>query len=224
MKTLIDIRKYRDCEYVLEIGDMVRSCPLYNVSEGMWVVGNEHLSYGSDTEFSFKVARNIAEKLDPLRAETLVTAGSKAIALAYEVARILNFTEFGVAKKTISPYIGKFISTEVNSITSGKKEKLYLDNISAERIKGKWVILFDDVISTGSTMKSLIDLVQKADAKIAALASVWIEGPWPFECFYDYFKAGELIFLGVLPVFADKEHYEKLCSDRDRVKAKLGLI
>lgn len=223
MNMLIDIQEYHGGKYVLKMGNIERLCPIYNVSSGMWIVGNEHLSYGSDIEFTSIAAKCMAEKLVSIKADTLITAGSKAVALAYEVAKLLGFHQLSVARKNIGTYLNKFISSEVISMTSGKKEKLYLDDITVARMKGGKVILFDDVISTGSTMHGMLALTKKAEAEVAALASIWIEGPWPFEQFSNFFKAGKLIFLDVLPVFAEKEKYKELCSTRDRIIRELNL-
>jgi adenine/guanine phosphoribosyltransferase-like PRPP-binding protein len=223
MKGLIDIREYRDSEYVVKLRKLKRACPLYNVSEGIWIVGNEHLSYGADVEFTLTAARGIAKRIASFQASTLITAGFKSVALAYEIAKLVGFADFYIARKNANPHLGEFASANINSITSGKAQRLYLDSISAKRIKGKSVVLFDDVISMGSTMQGLLDLAQNANAKIAAIASIWIEGPWVFKRFHAFHKAGKLVFLGVLPIFAEETQYRKLCCTRDRLVRKFNL-
>ena len=81
--------------------------------------------------------------------------------------------------------------------------------------------MLDDVISTGSTMKGLMALAKKAKARVCAMAAVWIEGPWPFEQFYDVYKDNKLIYLDVLPIFARGKVYKKLCSQKKRIEAGL---
>ena len=186
----------------------------------MWIVGNEHLSFGSDIEFTANTGKMLAQKLEPFEADCLIAPEVKALGIAYETARTLGTMGFAVARKSIKPYQENYLSTEIRSITTGQSETLYIDDINIDLIQGKKVILLDDVISTGSTMLGLIDLVRQANAEVCALASVWLEGPWPFETFSKEIQSGRLIYLDVFPIFAEGNTYNDLCERKRFIENK----
>ena len=111
------------------------------------------------------------------------------------------------------------IIVKTRSITTSHEQILVLNSIDANRIKDKKTIVFDDVISTGNTIKSLINLAEKAGAKIVGIVTVWLEGPWPWEIFEDYIKNRKLIFISYLPIFAFGEEYFSL---RQKINSLLG--
>ncbi|MCP4369914.1 MAG: hypothetical protein GY797_17630 [Deltaproteobacteria bacterium] len=210
MKNLVNIQEFREGFYEVHLGGLKRSCPLYRAGKDMWIVGNEHLSFGTDVEFTRKIGNLLAKKLENFEFDFIMTAEAKSLCFAYEVAKNLGCSEFAVARKSIKPYNERFVSERINSITSAKDETLYLDDFNMDRIRNKKIILIDDVISTGSTMHGLLKLAKKCMAEVSVIAAVWLEGPWPFEQFSKEFEAGNLVFLGVLPVFARGGVYEKL--------------
>jgi adenine phosphoribosyltransferase len=222
MQQFIDIRPYRSDTFEIHIKGLKRLCPLINTGEDFWIVGNEHLSFGTDLAFTRKVGKLLAEKLREFHADTILTAEVKSLGIAYEVSQKLKHDRFALARKRLKPFSKKAASVRINSITSAKQETLFLDEINLERIRGGNLILLDDVISTGSTMKGLMALAEKAKARICAVAAVWIEGPWPFERFYDVYKDGKLIYLGVLPIFARGNVYNKLCFQKKQIEAGLN--
>ncbi len=87
------------------------------------------------------------------------------------------------------------ISTEVISITTGKPQTLYLDGKDIHLLRGKRVILVDDVVSTGSTLKGLRQLMAQAGATVVAEAAVFTEG--------DKEQWNHIIALGHLPLFKE---------------------
>jgi adenine phosphoribosyltransferase len=210
MKNLVNIEKFREGLYEVNIDGLKRSCPLYKAGADMWIVGNEHLSFGTDVEFTHKVGKLLAEKLGRFEFDFLMTAEAKSLCVAYEVARNLRHKDFAIARKSIKPYTENYISEKINSITSAKNEILCLDNFNMNRIKNKKIILLDDVISTGSTMLGLLRLAKSSRAKVSAIAAIWLEGPWPFEQFSKEFESGNLIFLDILPIFARGSVYDQL--------------
>ena len=139
--------------------------------------------------FNFKklINKNLPE------VDFIVTAEAKGIPLAYEISRILNLNEYIVARKSIKAYMEEPIEVEVNSITTTNSQKLYLNNQDANKIKGKRVVLIDDVISTGQSLKALERLVEKAGANVVAKAAILAEG--------DAKDRKDIIFLEALPTF-----------------------
>lgn len=222
MEHFIDIRHYRQqTSHVVAIGNLKRTCPIYNVGEDLWVVGNEHLCFGADVALTQRIGKLMAEKLLRFNADIVLTAASKSLGMVYELAKALGHEMFSVARKSIKPYQPEYSSTRIRSITSAKQEMLYLDDINRERLKEKKVILVDDVISTGSTMRGLNELAQSAGAEIMAIAAVWIEGPWPFFQFMDSFSKKSFVYLDVLPIYAKGHVYGRLNREKAEVLALL---
>ena len=224
MKDLIDIRELKGQHHEIEILGLKRKAPLYCVDNNIWIVGNEHLSFGCDIEFTEKVSAELASRLRKLNPQCLLTAEAKSLAIAYEVARNLGHESFAIARKSRKEYTRGYIEAEIKSITTAKPQKLVLDDLNVELIKNKRIALIDDVISTGQTMDGLENLAQKANANVVALASVWVEGPWPFEKYYEEINSGKLIYLDVLPIFAVGEEYRSLMKHKERVEKTLNFI
>jgi len=89
--------------------------------------------------------------------------------------------------------MGKCLEAETVSITSGVPQKLYLDEKDLPLVKGKRVVIFDDVVSTGSTQEGMRKIVRQAKGTIAAEAAIFTEGD------RDQWK--DIIALGNLPIF-----------------------
>ena len=87
------------------------------------------------------------------------------------------------------------ISTDVKSITTGKDEKYWLDRRELPKMEGKKVAIVDDVISTGSTLAAMEDLVAKTGGTVVARVAILTEGD----------KREDVDALGHLPLFPDGE-------------------
>ncbi len=149
-----------------------------------------------DTEITSAAARGLAKKLAKVDADVLVTAEAKSIPLAYHLSIELN-KPYIVLRKDFKPYMGNVLTAETLSITTGKPQKLYLDEKDQQTIRGKKVILVDDVISTGSTLQGMRLLMDKAEAEIVAEAAVFTEG--------ERAQWGHIYALGHLPLFTGEE-------------------
>ena len=116
----------------------------------------------------------------------------KSIPLAHALSVRLGIP-YVVVRKILKPYMVNSISTEVVSITTGKPQTLYVDGKDIALLQGKRVILVDDVVSTGSTLRGLRQLMDQAKATVVAEAAVFTEG--------DKEKWNHIIALGHLPLF-----------------------
>jgi adenine/guanine phosphoribosyltransferase-like PRPP-binding protein len=183
--------KHKDSYYYrTKICGVRRDLPLFEVAPGVKIAIFNILG---DTEIAKKTAAALAKKLD--RADVLVTPEVKSIPLAYELSRRMKIP-YVVIRKIKKPYMVDSLSQEVLSITHGKPQTIWLDGKDRIVLKGKKVILIDDVISTGSTIRGLRSLMEKAKAKVVAEAAVFTEG--------DASKWRKVISLGNLPVFTDR--------------------
>jgi len=174
--------------YNVTVAGLKRRFPLLEVAPGVRIALFNMLG---DTEVVQAVAKALAKRLPP-DFDVLVTPAEKSIPLAYELS-VQTKKPYVVVRKERKPYMRNCLSAEVVSITTGKPQTLWLDGKDRELIKGKRVVLVDDVVSTGNTLRAMRDLMEKAGGEIVAEAAVFTEGdPKQWET---------IIALGNLPVF-----------------------
>ena len=123
----------------------------------------------------------------------IITAEAKGIPLAHEMARQAGDAKYILARKGPKLYMRDIFSVTVNSITTAKEQKLYLDGADAALMQGKKILIVDDVISTGESLKALEALVEKAGGEICGRMAILAEG--------DAVTREDLIFLEELPLF-----------------------
>lgn len=130
------------------------------------------------------------------RSELHLTAESKGIPLAYEMARQHGDKKWLLARKGAKLYMQNVVGVEVKSITTAAVQKLYLDGADAALMKGKRVLIVDDVISTGESLHALEALVNQAGGEIVGRMAILAEG--------EAQERTDLIYLEKLPVFNAK--------------------
>ena len=106
----------------------------------------------------------------------LITAESKGIPLAYEMARQIGAKKWMLARKGVKLYMKDVIGVEVRSITTDHVQKLYIDGEDAALMKGKRILIVDDVVSTGESLHALETLVNEAGGIICGRACILAEG------------------------------------------------
>ncbi len=143
-----------------------------------------------DVEVTVKSAEQLLAKAPEF--DVIITAESKGIPLAYEMAR-QSGKNYVVARKSVKLYMQDVVSVNVKSITTANEQTLHLDGEKAALLNGKRVLIVDDVISTGESLKALESLVEQAGGTIAAEAAVLAEG--------DASERDDIIFLDPLPLF-----------------------
>lgn len=173
--------------YELKVAGLTRQLPICRV--------DEHLSIAafimfSDVEMTVAAATELLKRVPDY--DVLLTAESKGIPLAYEMSR-QSGKKYILARKSVKLYMRDPVEVEVKSITTAAPQKLYLDAEDLSYLKGKRVLIVDDVISTGRSLHSLENLVEKAGGIIAGRAAVLAEG--------EASERTDIIFLAPLPVF-----------------------
>ena len=158
--------------YTVEIAGITRHLPLFEVAPSVRIAIFNMLG---DTIVVKATAAALAELLKDALADVLVTAEAKGIPLIYEMSALMGLP-YIVLRKTYKSYMGDVIKAETVSITTGKPQTLYLDEKDRALIKGKKVVLVDDVISTGSTLKGMENVVVQAGGEIVRIAAVFTEG------------------------------------------------
>lgn len=177
--------------YELKVAGITRKLPIIKVSDNLSIASFVILG---DAEIVEKSAPLIVKKLPEV--DILVTAEAKGIPLTYEISKLLKLPTYVVARKSVKSYMKNSIEVNVNSITTLNPQKLFLDNVDAEKIKNKRVALIDDVISTGQSISALENLVKKAGGNIVAKAAILAEG--------DAKDRDDIIYLEYLPLFPEK--------------------
>ncbi|MBE6856913.1 MAG: adenine phosphoribosyltransferase [Ruminococcus sp.] len=173
--------------YKMTIAGCERELPLCPINEKLDIAA---FVMFSDVELTVACAQALIKKCP--ECDVIFTAESKGIPLAYEMARQLG-KPYVVARKSVKLYMTDPISVTVKSITTAKEQILYLSQEKAELVKGKRVLILDDVISTGESLKALEKLVESAGGNIVCEAAVLAEG--------DAADRDDIVYLEKLPLF-----------------------
>ncbi len=177
--------------YPVEIAGLYRELPLFEVQPGLRIAV---LNILGDTELVQACADTLAEKLAAYDYAVIVTAEAKSIPLAYALSLVTQ-KPYVVLRKHYRTYMGETIQAETISITTGHTQSLYLDEKDHNTVKGCNVVLLDDVISTGSTLEGMRQVMKKSSGKVVAEVAVLTEG--------DQDKWEQIVSLGHLPLFTD---------------------
>ena len=143
-----------------------------------------------DVEVTEKAASELL-KLCPEH-DVVVSAEAKGIPLCYEMAR-QGCRQYVIARKSIKVYMRNCAKVSVTSITTSKVQTLYLGEDDVEFLKGKRVLIVDDVISTGESLRAMEELMKVCEAEVVGKAAVLAEGAAK--------DRDDIIYLEPLPVF-----------------------
>ena len=175
-------------EYRMTIAGLQRDLPICPVTEDLYIAG---FVIFSDPELTVACARELL-KLAP-EYDYIITAEAKGIPLVHEMARQAGDTKYFLARKAPKLYMRDIFEVAVHSITTAKEQHLYLDGADAAMMKGKKILLVDDVISTGESLSALEILVEKAGGIVCGRMAILAEG--------DAQNRDDLIYLEKLPLF-----------------------
>ncbi len=174
--------------YEMTIAGCKRSLPICPINEHLDIAGFIMLG---DVELTEKTAAELLEKCP--EHDVIVTAETKGIPLCYEMAR-QGCRKYVVARKSVKAYMRNPIFVEVKSITTDHVQKLYLSEEDEKVLRGKRVLIVDDVISTGESLEAMEKLVKMYGGNIVGRACVLAEG--------DAKDRKDIIYLEPLPLFA----------------------
>lgn len=177
--------------YEITIAGLTRALPLCPL--------NEKLSIGAfvifgDPELTTAAAKALLEKAPAY--DYMITAESKGIPLVHEMARLAGNQKYMLARKGPKLYMDGVFEVAVNSITTAKEQKLYLDGADARLMQGKRILIVDDVISTGESLRALETLVEKAGGIVAGRMAILAEG--------DAIARKDILYLEPLPLFTSE--------------------
>ncbi|MCI8331306.1 MAG: adenine phosphoribosyltransferase [Clostridiales bacterium] len=174
--------------YTMTVAGVTRSLPLCPISDALSI--GAFVIFG-DQELTVACAKALLEKAPAY--DYLITAEAKGIPLAHEMARQHGDAKYMLARKAPKLYMTGVFEAEVKSITTQNTQRLYLDQADAALMQGKRILLVDDVISTGESLKALETLVEKAGGHICGKMAILAEG--------DAINRDDIIYLEPLPLF-----------------------
>ena len=175
----------------IDIAGMKRSLKLFKVADDLQIAA--FILFG-DVEICKHCAAKLLEKAPEF--DIMLTAEAKSIPLIYEMSRRAGINDYIVARKGLKVYMENIVTVSVQSITTHDTQTLYLGNDEVQRLKGKRVLIVDDVISTGESLSALIALAEKAGGNVVGKMAVLAEG--------DAFDRKDISVLAKLPLFDGK--------------------
>ena len=177
-----------DMFYSMRVAGLERQLPICRVTDDLYI--GAFVIFG-DVELTQCCARELL-KIAPEH-DIIITAESKGIPLAYEMARQEGVNEYLIARKAPKLYMKNVFTTAVNSITTEKQQVLCIDQKDADYMNGKRVLIVDDVISTGESLKAVETLVAQTGGIVVGKMAVLAEG--------DAQGRGDILYLENLPLF-----------------------
>lgn len=165
-----------------------RQLPLFPISDDLYIAG--FVMFG-DVEITIAAARELLARAPEF--DVIITAEAKGIMLAYEMARQAGAADYIVARKGPKLYMKNIIETDVDSITTDHIQKLCIGDNDAALMKDRRVLIVDDVISTGESLRSIEKLVDQIGGNIVGRMAVLAEGVAA--------DRDDIIFLEKLPLF-----------------------
>lgn len=174
--------------YKMNIAGLDRDLPLCPISDSLMI--GAFVIFG-DPELTTACAEELLKRAP--EHDYMISAEAKGIPLVHEMARLEGNKKYFLARKAPKLYMTGVFEAAVHSITTANDQKLYLDTADAEQMKGKKILIVDDVISTGESLKAIENLVEKAGGVICGKMTVLAEG--------DAQDREDLIYLEKLPLF-----------------------
>ena len=174
--------------YPMTIAGLKRELPLCKLNDSLYI--GAFVIFG-DVELTVAASKELLKRAPEY--DYLITAESKGIPLVYEMARQAGTNKYLLARKGAKLYMKDVQCVEVKSITTAAVQKLYLDGEDAALIKGKRILIVDDVISTGESLRALEELVVRLGGTVAGRMAILAEG--------DAQGREDIIYLEPLPLF-----------------------
>ncbi len=174
--------------YKIKVAGLERDLPLCPLTDNLTIAA--FVIFG-DVELTCACAKALLEKVPEF--DYMVAPEAKAIPLIHEMARQSGRNEYFLVRKAKKAYMNGVFEAVDKSITTAGTQKLYMDGADAAKMKGKRILLLDDVISTGGSMAAVENLVEQAGGIVAGRMAILAEG--------DAADRDDIIYLEKLPLF-----------------------
>ena len=176
--------------YTMKVAGLERQLPLCKVADNFYI--GAFIMFG-DAELTVACAKHLLDAVPADSYDYMLTAEAKSIPLIHEMARQSGAEKYFIARKGTKVYMPEPLHASVRSITTQREQDLYLGSDEAAMIRGKRILIVDDVISTGDSLRAMEELVTMAGGIIAGRAAVLAEG--------DALERKDIVYLAPLPVF-----------------------
>ena len=176
--------------YPMEIAGLKRELPLCKITDDLYI--GAFICFG-DAELTVACARDLLKLVPAEEYDYLFTAEAKSIPLIHEMARQSGAEKYFIARKGAKAYMPDPLCVEDKSITTAGTQKLYLGRDDADLIRGKRILVIDDVISTGGSLLAMEALIKEAGGTVAGPIAVMAEG--------NAAERTDIKFLAPLPLF-----------------------
>ena len=174
--------------YEMTVAGLKRQLPLCPISDTLMI--GAFVIFG-DVELTCACARDLL-KIAP-EFDYMVAPEAKAIPLVHEMARQSGRNDYFLVRKKKKAYMDGVFEAVDRSITTEGEQKLYMDGADAKKIRGKRILILDDVISTGGSLAAVESLVDQAGGTVVGRMAILAEG--------DAAKRNDILFLERLPLF-----------------------
>lgn len=174
--------------YNITVAGVKRDLPLCKLNDKLYIAA--FVIFG-DVELTVACADALLKKAPEF--DYLVAPEAKAIPLIHEMARQSGRNEYFLARKAVKLYMNGVFEATVRSITTEGQQKLYMDGADAAKMKGKRILIIDDVISTGESLHAVEELVKQAGGNIVGRMAILAEG--------DAIGRADITYLEPLPLF-----------------------
>ena len=174
--------------YPITIAGVKRELPICPLNENLAI--GACVSFG-DPELTTAAAKALLDRAPEY--DYIITAEAKGIPLAHEMARLAGNQKYFIARKKAKAYMSGVFEVKVHSITTAGEQSLFLDRADANLISGARILIVDDVISTGESLRAVEELVNEAGGNIVGKMTILAEG--------DAQTRDDIIYLEKLPLF-----------------------
>ncbi|MBR5261878.1 MAG: adenine phosphoribosyltransferase [Oscillospiraceae bacterium] len=174
--------------YEIDIAGLKRQLPICKINDELAI--GAFVIFG-DVELTVHCAAELLRRAPQY--DYLIAPEAKAIPLLYEMARQSGADKYFLARKKAKAYMTGVFEVEVQSITTAGSQTLIIDTADAEMMRGKRILILDDVISTGESLRAMEILVEKVGGIVAGKMAILAEG--------DAAERDDIITLAPLPLF-----------------------
>lgn len=174
--------------YEIDIAGLKRQLPICKVTDDLYI--GAFVIFG-DVELTVHCAKELLKRAPEY--DYIIAPEAKAIPLLYEMARQSGAEYYFLARKKAKAYMSGVFEVKVKSITTAGEQTLVIDTADAEKMKGKRILVLDDVISTGESLRAVETLVEQAGGIVVGRMAILAEG--------DAYDRKDIITLAPLPLF-----------------------
>lgn len=182
--------------YALTLYGITRTLPLAHVGKQTKLANFTLLG---DIELVDALADAFSEKLRSYTFDAIVGGGIKVVPLVHGIAKRLGHKRFVLCRKHVKPYMVEPVVLKPFANFPKHVQPLVINGADADFIRGKRVIVMDDVVSTGMTMRLIHALMERIGATVVASAAVLRQGK-------QFVDLPNFLSVGELPIIKEEAH------------------